>query len=284
MKRGFSLLEMLVTVLIFSIVVVAIYGLFDQGQWLYMQTEKKANIQDMSRNAIEGLERELRMAGSGVPGGGQIVGGAIWTPYVFNNGLGEIFFRADIDSGNTMLRTDEPGDNNIDVHDASVVCPGAGESNVPGVLVKDLKGWDPVVCSSFTGNMMAIDSAEACTSAECEVYTPEHIYYRLAGDADADGLCDNVASADYPFCTLERAEIRQNTPTAAVPADDQFYPVATNVIQIAFEYFDADGDPTPNAFAIGQIRVSLRTRERSQRVGIYQDINLATVVKLRRLF
>ena len=284
MKRGFTLLEMLITVLVFSIMIIAIYGLFDQGQWLYLHSEKRANIQDMSRNALEGLERELRMAGSGVPGGGQMVGGAIWTPYVFHAGVGEISFRADIDSGNSMVRADETGDSDIDVHDASVVCPGAGETNVQGVLVKDLKGWDPITCSSFAGNLMTVDDTEACTASECEVFTPEHIFYRLAGDGDLNGICDSISNADYPFCTLERAEIRQNTPTSTVPTDDQFAPVATNVIQIQFEYLDADGDVTPNPFAVGQVRVNLRTRDRTNRVGVFQDINLTSVVKLRRLF
>jgi hypothetical protein len=53
---------------------------------------------------------------------------------------------------------------------------------------------------------------------------------------------------------------------------------------LQFEYLDADGDSTPNPFAIGQVRVTLTTRERTNRVGIFQDINLTTVVKLRRLF
>src|SRR3990170_4444254 len=84
MQRGFTLLEMLISVVIFVFVMLAVYFLFDQGQWLYLHSEKRTNLQDNGRVAMEQMERDFRMIGSGVPTETQESASTTWTPFIFN--------------------------------------------------------------------------------------------------------------------------------------------------------------------------------------------------------
>jgi hypothetical protein len=266
--------ELLVSVLIFTVVLLGVYSLFDQGAWVYLHSSRRANIQQIARMALEQMERDVRMSGFGVPTGDEFgAGTATWTPAMFTVGPGRIFFRGDIDNRHTWVRQNITGTpTTISVEDPQLVCPAPGTTQI--VLANDGDDWQPLICSAFDDSLDTITlntGAMDCPSDECEIFTPEHIFYRLTGDANNDGICDNTAPNDAPFCTIERAVIPGNDPVAnmALPADSEFEELATNIISF-------------NVQQPGLLQIQLTVRDRSMEgPQKYQDVVLTTQILVR---
>jgi prepilin-type N-terminal cleavage/methylation domain-containing protein len=234
-ESGFTLIELLVSVLIFVLVLLAVYSLFDQGAWVYLHSSRRANIQQIARMALEQMERDIRMSGFGVPNGDEFgAGTGTWTPDMITLTPGKIFFRSDIDNRHTWVKQNIAANaTTLTVENPELVCPDPGNTLI--VLADDLDDWQPLTCTAIDVPNKTIEvdpGAMACGSDVCEIFTPEHIFYRLTGDADNNGVCDNVGPADDPFCTIERAVVFGNDPTAnsALPADTEFEQLATNII------------------------------------------------------
>ena len=282
-QKGFTLIELLVSITILVFILIGVYSLFDQGQWLYLHSEKRANIQDMARLAIEGLERDLRMVGNGVPTAYGIGGGgSSWVPFIFSAGKSFIHFRGDVDSRNTRPRSDTSA-NPVLVHDAQLICENPYlVGSIPLVIVNDRRTWAGRDCSSFDAgtNSVTLSAVVSCPPAECEIYTIEHVFYRLTGDADSDGVCD---STTYPFCNIEKLEKYGNTPITigGLGVNDTFSLFATNVTELSFRYFTASGTETTSGNFAQKIRVTLTLRDRSSRPQQYQDVTLGTEVVVR---
>jgi prepilin-type N-terminal cleavage/methylation domain-containing protein len=62
-RRGFTLVELLVVIGIFSIVMAAIYTVFVRSNRVYISQEEVVAAQQEARSALEILGREIRMAG-----------------------------------------------------------------------------------------------------------------------------------------------------------------------------------------------------------------------------
>jgi len=62
MKKGFTLLETLVTVMIFSFIVIGIYGVLGVAQTNYDTRSVSLNLQRQARQGINWLSREMRQA------------------------------------------------------------------------------------------------------------------------------------------------------------------------------------------------------------------------------
>ena len=272
-ERGFTLIELLVSILIFTIALLAVYSLFDQGAWVYLHSSRRANIQQIARMALEQMERDIRMSGFGVPEGDEFgAGTATWSPEMFTVTPGKIYFRADIDSGHTWVRQNITGSATIlNVENPTAVC---ASPNTQIVLVEDGDDWQPLVCTAMDDSADTITvntGAMDCPSDICEIFTPEHIFYRLTGDANNDGICDSTGPADDPFCTIERAVVTGNDPTAnsGVPADIEFHQLATNIIA-----FDVQ--------TTGLLQIRLTVRDRSMEgPQKYQDVVLTTQILVR---
>ena len=284
LERGFTLIEMLVSVTVFAVILIAVYSLFDQSRWFYLHSEKRANIQDMARLAMEGLERDLRMIGNGVPTAFEIGGGgSSWVPFIMEAGPSSIHFRGDVDSRNTRLKNDASS-SPVQVHDAALICenPFYTVGSIPLVIVNDRRTWAGRVCSSYDAgaNTVSLNSAVACPPEECEIYTIEHVFYELNGDTNSDGVCDIT---DYPFCTLEKLEKYGNTPitVADLTINDAFSTFATNVVELRFRYFLATGVETTSPNLAQRIRITLTVRDRSTRPQEYQDVTLASEAIVR---
>jgi general secretion pathway protein J len=71
--RGFTLLELIVAMMIFSIVIVAAYGLFNAGRGLSARAEARALLFQTGRAALQAIEEDLR--------------GAVLSGSVFDTGL-----------------------------------------------------------------------------------------------------------------------------------------------------------------------------------------------------
>lgn len=80
--RGFTLVELLVVIGIFSIVMAAIYSVFVRANRVYISQEEVVAAQQEARSALEILGREIRMAGliagDNQPGGFDMITSAAW--------------------------------------------------------------------------------------------------------------------------------------------------------------------------------------------------------------
>lgn len=313
-SQGFTLLEILVSVLILTLVLLAVYSFFDQGQWLYTSIENQTTNQQNVRIVMENLERDVRMAGSGVPMGSDTSGTLNWSPFVFTAERSKLYFHADVDSKTTLVTADAAsGAGLIQVEDASAVCPSA---NTPLVIYdSDALKWQAVDCSSISGSSINIspNAAKAFPSTSSTVYSPDTVFYRMTGDADGDGVCDDVngdgvlctdntnnkAGGDYPFCKIERAVVYGNDPGSAVApwsADRDenaasFETVASNICTFQLHYYLTDGTelnsgnvPLTGGFlqAIQRVKASITSVSRiSEGPGKYQELQLNSDILLR---
>jgi prepilin-type N-terminal cleavage/methylation domain-containing protein len=70
-ERGFTLTEMLVTIVVFTVTLSALYSIFDMSVKIFMQGNNKAEAMENARLGLEKMEREIRQA------------------YAFNRGAGD---------------------------------------------------------------------------------------------------------------------------------------------------------------------------------------------------
>ena len=63
LERGFTFLEFLIASMIFIIVILAVYLMYETNQATFAKGEKDADLQQNARVAMDRLVRELRMAG-----------------------------------------------------------------------------------------------------------------------------------------------------------------------------------------------------------------------------
>jgi prepilin-type N-terminal cleavage/methylation domain-containing protein len=80
--RGFTLVELIVVIGMFSIVMAAIYSVFVRSNRVYITQEEVVAAQQEARSALEILGREIRMAGliaaDNKPGGFDMINAAAW--------------------------------------------------------------------------------------------------------------------------------------------------------------------------------------------------------------
>ena len=307
MNRGFTFIELMVSVLIFALVIIGVYYFFDDGQWLYLQSERKSRIQEMGRIAIEQMERDFRMIGAGVPTGLGDDGVSVWTPFIFDATICTIAFTGDIDNGTDNLSQDvgEPPDGIDDRHvfigdsigNDYYISRAVGTDINPDlkiVLANDTGDWEDLIATTLDSNNTAlVTTADVTTpgdflAKDSTVHTLERVFYRLvdqAGAVDADGICE-VA----PYCTLQRQEFQTNDPGETDPeaesAGASWENLAKNVVSLQLSYLNAAGgtaDPLASAVKIG-IVLTIRERSRSQAkpIAFQQNTVLRSQVLIRR--
>lgn len=299
LNRGFSLLEMLVSIAIFSLMVVAIYYFFDSGRWMYLHAEKRANMQENGRLTMEAMEREMRMISVGVPQGTRFGSEESWLPAIFHAGHNAISFRGDIDNMNSWLKGPVAATGSaqtVSVEYPSSACQFSG-TPVPIIIVERGRGWNPFTCSSpdDAADTMSVTLAggsttHAFTAEEGEIFAPQHVFYRLTPDADNNCICDETV--DFTQCKIERATRLENTPQTA-PVNGTWQTLATNVEILQFEYFAKDDDNSLTALnatplagvdlsIVDMIRITLQVKDRSDKVGEYQDALFTSDVLIRK--
>jgi prepilin-type N-terminal cleavage/methylation domain-containing protein len=308
MNRGFTFIELMVSVTIFALVVIGIYYFFDEGQWLYLQSERKSRIQEMGRIAMEQMERDFRMIGAGVPTGVGDDGVTVWTPFIFNATICSIGFTADVDNGTDELshNTGIDGDNHIFIGENAgneyYISRAIADDINPDlriVLVSDGQNWEDLIATGLystdmTHPDMALETSTDVTGTflakDSTVHTLERVFYRLinqAGAVDADGVCDNLVA---PYCTLQRQEFPTNNPAETDPeaesANASWENLAKNVVSLQLSYLNAAGgtaDPLASAVKIG-IVLTIRERSRSQAKpeAFQQNTVLRSQVLIRR--
>jgi prepilin-type N-terminal cleavage/methylation domain-containing protein len=62
-REGFTLIEILISVSIFALVLIGIYNLFDTSRATYVSGQRKVDVQQNARAALDEIVREIRMTG-----------------------------------------------------------------------------------------------------------------------------------------------------------------------------------------------------------------------------
>jgi MSHA biogenesis protein MshO len=63
-RRGYTLLEAIVTLLLLSVVLLGVYGVLQTGNTVFMKDITLLDMQQQSRNALDRIVREVRQASS----------------------------------------------------------------------------------------------------------------------------------------------------------------------------------------------------------------------------
>jgi prepilin-type N-terminal cleavage/methylation domain-containing protein len=303
-QTGFSIIEVLITMVILLFLILGIYGLFTQGQWLHLASEKRANIQDNARIIIAQMEDDLRMIGSGNPSASEVSGTitAKWTPAIFNMSATAIGFTGDLDGGSVLLTKDAGTVSNdrLYVQDFSYYASATSTDPIPIIVVSKERRWDDlsvtgIISSSPYSALQTntIGSPSVFTADQSEVFTMESVSYRwvtdAGGTADANnnGQCDIGESSPFiPNCVIQRAEFRTNNPDRAAadgvtPASSDWATFGTHVQSFNIEYLQADGTAAASASAVQRLRVSLTCRDRGMNVGEVQNLTLQSEIMIR---
>jgi prepilin-type N-terminal cleavage/methylation domain-containing protein len=306
MQRGFTLIEILVTVAILMIVFIGIYFLLDQGQWLYLESERKSKIQETGRLTIEQMERDFRMIGAGVPSGTG-PGGAVWTPSIFLATVSTIGFTGDIDNGTDNLSRNigTVDDSHIFLGDPSEYFrsyDANGDDSIPPpgvkiILVSNHSSWEDLIVTGLDSNDTAITTLNPVATPanykaeDSTVHTLERVFYRmvnLSGNPQDDGICTDP----FPFCTIQRQEYQTNNPAETNPeaesANAEWETIARNVTFLSFTYLKADGTASGGLTDIDKISIRLIARDRSRQVAggssqasLWQDSIMKSEVLIR---
>jgi prepilin-type N-terminal cleavage/methylation domain-containing protein len=281
MNRGFTFIELMVSLTIFALVVISIYFFFDEGQWIYLQSERKSRIQEMGRIAMEQMERDFRMIGAGVPKGVGDDGVSVWTPIIFNATDCTIAFTADIDNGTDGLSYDTgtDGANHIFIGENTgneyYISRAVGTDINPDlkiILVSNGQNWEDLIATGLYSTDTALETSTDVTgsflAAESTVHTLERVFYRLitqAGTVDADGVCDNLVA---PYCTLQRQEFQTNNPAETDPESESagasWETLAKNVVSLQLEYLNNAGAEVLDPATATRISIVLTVRDRSR--------------------
>jgi prepilin-type N-terminal cleavage/methylation domain-containing protein len=291
-KSGFTLVELLVSMVIFTLVLLAVYFLFDQGRWYYLAADKRSNIQENGRLAMEQMERDFRMVGYGVPSG-EDSGGSTWTA-LFDGRVDHLGFAGDIDNGAQILKFNVGTDSNheIFVEDTSHYA-NASSSPEKIIVVNNRKTWEATVVTGLDSNDTALSTTPDVPNASgfpadrSEVYTLEKICYRYN------------PSTTYPYGTLERAVISANDPTDANATScdgsaftNAYTTIATNIFSLKFQYFVGTAEQTTLPLSVtdskstDHIQIVMKLRDRSHGLSTAsgnatQDVDLQSIVLLR---
>ncbi|MCI0417296.1 prepilin-type N-terminal cleavage/methylation domain-containing protein [bacterium] len=289
-EKGFTLLELLISVVLVVLVILSASMLFTQAQWYHLSAEKRSDTQNHARVVIENMERDLRMIGYGVPTGSDVGGATTYTETwdaIIAATSTSISFTADIDSGNTILTADAASTaaDEISVENATYYSDVAANP-LEIILVNNGKQWADLTINGISGNILSasanIPSPTTFSSNKSEVFTLERVFYRMTGDADNNGICDT----GYPFCTVERQEFITNDPTEETAVTGLWQTLGENVYSLNLEYQDGNGG-TFNPPAAGdlpnieKIVITLVCRNRWLRIGDYQSVTLTSNVLIR---
>jgi len=284
MQKGFSLVELLVSLAIFSVVIVSILSIFTHSQWLYVASEGRSNAQDNARLAMEQVERDLRLVGLGVSRGVDVTGGVSgaspWMPAIFYASATEIGYRAESNNQNTQLTANAPEATNTRIH---VARTSIGTTPFGLVLARRGMQWQALtalgVASDANGpyfDLGAAVNAGGFAAKQSQVFTLEHVFYQYIGNASP------------PFGTIRKAVVSGNTITSTFPASSAFNVIASNIVNLQFQYFSLQGTAltgfplsVANRTAVARIVVTITARDRHIARNTYQDVTLTAEVLIR---
>lgn len=265
-NKGVTLIELLVVLVISSILVGALYRTFVGQQKTYTVQEQVVDMQQNVRVAIDRMSRDLRMAG---------YGGNFLTVFGNVNGFSNIITHVDNannignnDDKITIILADQVGvlTSNVAKTNTQLNVSSAGQLFNNGTKrYLNLNGQNNYSVSSVSGSTITLTTALAEDHLANEpVYLVKAITYDL-------GTSDGKP-------TLRRYE---NTGGGSQP-------LAENIENLQFSYFDANGNSTSTPAYIRMIKVTVTARTSMSDPefkggGGYRRRTLASNIKLRNL-
>jgi prepilin-type N-terminal cleavage/methylation domain-containing protein len=214
--RGFTVLEILVSVAVGTIVLLGLYALLQTGQNTTSRGEQKLDLQQAARAGLDTMVRDLRMAGSGLPNPHDYTNpDAAFTAATSNS----VSFRIDPQSANTVLTANaSPGTTVISLDSTTSFTAGGtiyifgNDGGSPPV-----NNWETRVISSKTGTSLTLDAGLSNTyNAGSQVAQPRTYAYDLlgttlrrdAGDGNgAQPLAENISAMSIRYYDTTDSEI-----------------------------------------------------------------------------
>lgn len=174
-RRGFSLLEAVITLSVFLIVLLGIYQLYETNRTTFARGEVRTDIQQNARMTLSIMERDLRMAGYGAPAPLCTAAASL----ISEARPRLVTFRADLRNVSTTLTAA-----------AAAAATTLTVSSTAGIVANDvLYIFDGAVCET-TKTVSAVGSATSLTlnagltnafGNGSRVYTPKDITFRFVG-------------------------------------------------------------------------------------------------------
>ncbi len=220
-QGGFTMLEMLVTMSIVVLVLLCIYQVYEVSQATVSRGEVKTDIQQNARFALGVMERELRMAGYGVPSPAC----PATLPVILDARRRSITFRADLRNVLTALTSAaNTGTNTLTVNAST------------GIAANDvIYLTDGTTCATHTiqsvagGTLTLTANLTSSYASGSRVYRTKDIAYTITGgqivrdernpgaaaSASPPVLATKIPDADiFRYFDATNAEITTNNPVA----------------------------------------------------------------------
>jgi type IV pilus assembly protein PilW len=262
-RKGMTLIELLVALVVSGVLVAGVYRTFISQQHTFTVQEQVVDMQQNVRLAINRMTRELRMAGYGSTDGTVFGGGGV-------NGFSNIVTLG--------------GDNVTVVEGYQTLIPTTLSSyataNSNSIFVNDVSGFDTGARKYISINGLESHRIEAIVGKEIrfpsnklkeEHWPGEPVYLVMA-------ITYSIGPFEGKSCLLRDDHL------GAGPQ-----PVAENIDNLQFAYFDANGNPTANPPDIRMIQVNIvaksdRTDPELAKVGDgFRRRTLTSNIQLRNL-
>lgn len=266
-NTGITLIELLIALVISSILLGALYQTFIRQQKTYAIQEQVVETQQNVRVAIDRMSRELRMAG---------YGGKILTVFVNVNGFSNII--TPVDNANnignnddkiTIILADQVGvlTSNALKGSTTLSVTNADKFNNEKKKYLNLNGQNNYVVSGVSGSTITLTTALA----------EEHL---------ANEPVNLVKAITYDLgLSFGKPTLRRDENTSPAPNPQ---PLAENIENLQFVYYDANGNITTTSADIRMIKVTVtaRTSMSDPELGSgggYRRRELTTSIQVRNM-
>jgi prepilin-type N-terminal cleavage/methylation domain-containing protein len=272
-EAGFTLAEILMATAISSVVLLALYLLYDVNQVTFVKGEQQADLQQNARIAMDRIVRDLRLAGYGFPTGG----GAITVA-----GPTDIRFWVDLNNASTIIVVDAaPTSTILSVQNATGIQAGDIIYLINGAVSEQR-----TVASTNTGaNPNTITLTTATTNAYpvgSQVGRPRLIRYCWFDNPDLDGVAPPASPAS---CGPDANTIYKDDGaggTLQPVASFRNYQVGAASFLTRMQYFDENDIATATPASIRRISVTVTIQD-AQPGSKAQPFMLRTEVRPRNL-
>lgn len=246
-EPGFSMVEVVVAMGLAVVLMLGLYAAYAQGTAIKLRVQGTVRIESNVRLAMDRMERDLRVAGFGVPQGIEIGGSASWTPVIFYASQTGIGYRADIDGGSAGIICTPKSTNSVcplnklrldSIRYYQALNCDAPDGTFGGLRVVvsvERDDWEPAICSGYSTSDDSISMTTTLTNAtftagESNVATIEQVYYRY------------VPGSQQPYGSLERFVRYGNSPDGLFPPTGvSWTTVADHLTDFWLEYQDTTG-------------------------------------------
>ena len=254
MKRGFTLIEILVAITIFALVMVAAYQVYERSQKAYVLGEQLSNTQQDIRFAYEQISHDLKTAGYLIYPDANAL-----RPDMPLEGMwsGAVAIRGAFSYGGAEIIALECGSK-----DGYGNCTGSGNGlfNVVTTQNQDvhiyaLKSAVPSTDPRYDAGATLYFKADMLWPRNCTVGSDPSCFTTV----ELDNVCLTQTSPPY---TLYLAQVVDAIPLSSRPSGNitgsnlMWTPIANNVFSIQFTYYNQNGINTTDAITADPTNIS----------------------------